>query len=105
MIEWDIGILLLMNLPIALWLFFYWRSRDKDIQKKHPSQKIHREQLLFWLIGIGLVGIWYCSLIDYSRSVSGPLLGMRLLMIWCVCLAAINLWHSREVKRITAGSK
>ena len=104
MTGWDIGILVLVNLAIACWLFFYWRMLDKDIQKKHPSQKLHRKPLLFWLIGIWLVGIWFCSFIDYSRYVSAPLLGMRLLMIWCVCHMAIRLWQRREVKRI-AGKK
>lgn len=104
MTEWDIGILVLVNLPIACCLFFYWRSRNKDIQKRHPSQKIHRKPLLFWLVGIWLVGIWFCFFIDYSRYVSGPLLGMRILMIWCVCFLVINLWHMWEVKRI-AGKK
>ena len=104
MTEWDIGILVLVNLLIACWLFSYWRSRNKDIQKNHPSQKIHRKPLLFWLIAIWLVGIWLCSFIDYSRGVSAPLLGMRLLNIWCVCYLAITLSHKREGKRI-AGEK
>ena len=105
MIEWDIFILVLVNLPIAFGLFIHWRSRNKDIRKRHPSMKIHRMQLLFWLAAIWLVGIWSCSFIDYTRYVSGPLLGMRLLAIWCVCFAAINLWHSREVKRTAPDSK
>ena len=104
MIEWDIILLVLVNLPIACWLFFYWRSRRKDIQKRYPSKKAHGKQLLFWLVGIWLVGIWSLGFIDYTRSVSGPLVGMRLLAIWCFCFLAINLWHMREVKRI-AGKK
>ena len=104
MIEWDIILLVLVNLPIACWLFFYWRSRRKDIQKRYPSKKAHGKQLLFWLVGIWLVGIWSLGFIDYTRSVSGPLVGMRLLAIWCFCFLVINLWHMREVKRI-AGKK
>ena len=100
MTEWDIGVLVLINLPIACGLFFYWRSRKNDIQNRHPSKKECGKRLLFWLVSIGLVGIGSLCFIDYTRSVSGPLVGMRLLAVWSVCFAAINLWHRREVKRI-----
>ena len=104
MTEWDIGILVLVNLPIACWLFLQWRGRKTDIQNRYPSKKVNGKQLIFWLVGIWSVGIWSCFFIDYTRYVSGPLVGFRLLMIWCVCSVAINLWHRREIKRILGKS-
>lgn len=100
MAKWDIGVLVLINLPIACGLFFYWRRRKNDIQRRHPSKKVHGKQLLFWLVGIWLVGIWSICSIDYTRYISGPLVGMQLLGIWSICFLAINLWHMRGVKRI-----
>ena len=101
MTEWGIGILLFVNLPIACWLFYQWRGLKTDIQNRYPSKKVNGKLLIFWLVGIWSVGIWSLFFIDYSRSVSGPLVGFRLLMIWCGCAMAIYLWHRREMKRIS----
>lgn len=105
MTEWDIGVLVLINLLIACGLFFHWRSRKNDIQNRHPSKKVSGQWLLFWLVGIGLVGIGSLCFIDYTRSVSGPLVGMRLIAVWAVCFAAINVWHRRELRKAIGEKK
>lgn len=102
MTEWESGVLVLTNLLMACWLFFHWRSRKNDIQKQHPSEKAYGDQLLFWaLVGIWSAAIWSFCYIDYTRSISASLVGMRLIAVWSFCFFAINLWHRREVKRIT----
>ena len=104
MTEWEIGVLVLINLLIACGLFFYWRNRKNAIQNRYPLKKAHGKWLLFWLVGIWLVGIWSFSFIDYARYVSAVLVGLRLVAIWSGCLLAVNLWHMLEMKRI-AGRK
>ena len=105
MTEWDIIVLVAINLPIAYWLFFHWRRLKKEIQSRHPSKKAPAKELLFWLVGICLVGIWTLGFIDYTRSVSAPLVGLRLLNIWCICFMAIIVWQRRTLKRIAHQSK
>ena len=105
MTEWEIGVLVLINLLVACGLSFYWLNRKNDIQKRHPSKKVRGKRLLLWLIGIWMVGIWSFSFIDYTRYVSAVLVGLRLVAIWSGCLLAVNLWHMLEMKRVAAGKQ
>ena len=98
MTKWEIAILVLIGLTINCGLFLHWRSCKNDIQKRYPSKKVYGKQLLFWLVGIWLVGIWSLCFIDYTRYVSGALVGMSLPIIGSACFLAIDLCYRRELR-------
>lgn len=102
--EGEIGALVLINLPIAFWVFFHWRKRKKDLSKRHLPTKSSEKYLLLCLVGVCLVSIWSIYSIDYTRSISLSLVGFRLLTTWCVCFHAINLWHWLEMRKIKRAS-